>query len=357
MEPIKTIRIQSPKEIHTCIHCGHSFRGKLCNECGEKKFHPKQLSVHHFVHQAIDLFTHFESKVLKTVWLLIRRPGFVTQENLRGVRVPYAKPVQLFIIVNLCFYLLVSYLERRDYVPVAFDNRGSFISSRPGLGWVAPLDLAIQDRIDTLRSRRLATYAPANTSISYKNFREDRALDSTGTYALLAEERRQQSFFTIYDQKVAFFSKTLIFLLIPVFALFFYLAFYRKLVYYGAALVLAAHFLVFNLIFYMLLAVCNHLPTKWLGTGPWSGLVTKGAESLLYNDFMAPFSKIALGIYPYEALHVMVLGAWLFFAFQRLFGLPVWKNLLVSYVLARLFFILIFGLYKKFLIAFTIWNL
>jgi hypothetical protein len=358
VEPIKTIKIQSPATIHTCIHCGHSFRGKLCNECGEKKFHPKQLSVHHFVHQAIDLFTHFESKVLKTVWLTIRRPGFVTQENLRGVRVPYAKPVQLFIIVNLCFYLFVSYLQRTDYVPAAYDNRGSFISYRPGLGWTAPLDSAIQNSIDTLRTQRLATYTiPVKAGVSYKAFQEEMAGKDRG-FSRLMEEQRQQSFFNVYDQRVSFFSKTLIFLLIPVFAGLFYLVFHRQLVYYGAALILASHFLVFNLLFYMIMAAINHLPHKWFHTETGNLLISKGANALLYNEWTAPFSRVALGYYgAYEALHVIFLGGWLFFAFQRLFRLSLWKNLIVSYLLARLAFILIFSLYKKFLIAFTIWSL
>src|SRR5687767_6621855 len=89
-----------------CQNCCNVFTGKVCNQCGEKYFNPSQLGIKYFLHHSIDVFTHFENKVLKSIVYLITKPGHVVKENLRGVRVPYAKPVQLFIVVNLFFYLV-----------------------------------------------------------------------------------------------------------------------------------------------------------------------------------------------------------------------------------------------------------
>lgn len=320
------------------------------------------MSVKHFIHQAFDVFTHFESKVLRTAWLIIRKPGFVTQENLRGVRVPYAKPVQLFIIVNLAFYLLVSYLHRSDYVPAAYDNNSSFISERPFLKWTEPLDLGIKRNIDSLRSHKLEHYrsygAKGTSYYVFRSFFDKDSLQHKADPPSVIEQRRQLAFFNTYDQKIAVYSKTLIFLLVPVFALLLYLCFYKRLQYFGSALILSTHFVVFNLLLYMMLVALSDLPYQWFGVKELRGLPFRLAGLVMYNPYTSGFFTAVLGLYQgWEALHILFLGGWLFIAFKRLFQLPWWQNLLASYLLARIFYILVFCLFKKGVMAFTLWNM
>ncbi len=347
------------ENMHTCANCGSSFNGKFCNECGEKKFEPEQLGVKHFLHQVVDVFTHFESKVIKTIWLNLTKPGFVTKENLNGVRVPYAKPVQMFIIVNLVFYVLVSFLHRTDYVPSAFDNDSSFISDRPLLHQAQPLDIAIKTGIEHLREKKLQQFQVSKEiNLSYKIYRGLK-IDSNITVPTGSDDAdKTKVFLDDYDHKVSLFSKTLVFILIPVFALVFYLFFFKRLKYFGSALIFATHFLSYNLLFYSLLSVVSFLPSKWFGSTTFSALPFKGVELLLYNKSLSPFSTAVFGLYQgFEALHVIFFGVWLYAAFRRLFNLAWWQNILVSYFLARVFYIVIFCLYKKFLIAFTLWSM
>jgi hypothetical protein len=334
----------------------------VCSACGEKKFDPKQLSARNFIHQSIDIFTHFESKVLKSIWLIIRKPGFLTKENIRGVRVPYAKPMQLFIIVNVVFYFSVSYLHRSDYIPAAFDNNSSPISQRPFLNWTRPVDKGIVSGIDSLRANKFRHYiARGSVGASYYVYKSSYDTALLNNSQLLTPENKEKkmlAFLNIYDQKVSVYSKTLIFLLIPVFALLLYFFFYKRLKYFGSALILSTHFITFNLLFYVMLVGLSDLPWKWFHSRTFMALPFKAAAVVFYNSYTSDFFTAVLGLYQgYEALHVLALGLWLFLAFRRLFDLPWWQNLLASYFLARIFYILVFCLFKKFLIAFTFCNM
>jgi len=265
--------------------------------------------------------------------------------------------VQLFIVVNLIFYFFVSYYHRSDYTPSAFDNQSSHISTRSYIQWAKPLDDDIRNSIDHLRDKKLEGYhADKIVGLSYKIYKKDILNDSTNF--LSTQTEKTHVFLNSYDQKVSFFSKTLIFILIPVFALFFYLAFIKRLKYYGASLILATHFLTFNLLFYTLLLIVIYLPYQITGSLALYNLPYKGLGALLYSPSTKPFSNIVFGIYEgFEAMHVIAWTTWLFFCFKRLFKLHWVHNIIISYLLSRVFFLVVFSLYKKFLIAFTLWNM
>ena len=147
---ITTKEILYSTEMHTCKNCGHVFKGKICNNCGEKIFSEKQLTTKHFLHQVIDFFYHWESKVLKTIKLNFLKPGFITQENLRGVRAPYAKPVQLYLVVAFAFFVIVGKVGQTDYIPSADDHHYYGLSAYPLFKWAKPMDEKVEASIDSL---------------------------------------------------------------------------------------------------------------------------------------------------------------------------------------------------------------
>lgn len=52
------------------------------------------------------LFVSFaDSRFLKTLWLTIKNPGFLSKEYADGRRVNYLRPLQLFFILNLIYFL------------------------------------------------------------------------------------------------------------------------------------------------------------------------------------------------------------------------------------------------------------
>lgn len=97
-----------------CPECGTGFVGDYCQRCGEKRPEARDLSVRHFVHDAAKELTSLDSKLLRTVWALLFRPGLLTVEWVRGRRSHYLKPL------NLCLGVFaLSLFAYSVYKPVA----------------------------------------------------------------------------------------------------------------------------------------------------------------------------------------------------------------------------------------------
>jgi hypothetical protein len=96
-------QVDSPE--HTCKSCGHIFKGLYCNVCGEKVLEVKDRTFRSFLQNILLALTFADNKFVKTLWLIIRNPGFVSKEYTEGKRVNYVKPLQVFFVLNLFYFL------------------------------------------------------------------------------------------------------------------------------------------------------------------------------------------------------------------------------------------------------------
>jgi hypothetical protein len=67
-----------------CTNCGAVLADNYCASCGERQPGHHDLSVGHFVHDVVHEFVHLDSKLFRTLRLLVARPGFLTEEYLQG---------------------------------------------------------------------------------------------------------------------------------------------------------------------------------------------------------------------------------------------------------------------------------
>ena len=87
-----------------CPSCGTETHGAYCRTCGEKAASVGEYSLRGYAKEVLAAITLLESKVLRSVWLLISRPGYLSTEYFRGRRVQYMKPIQLFVFLNIVYY-------------------------------------------------------------------------------------------------------------------------------------------------------------------------------------------------------------------------------------------------------------
>ncbi len=90
---------------HICKSCGNTFVGLYCNQCGEKVIEPKDRKFRTFLGSVLIATSFVDSKFLKSLWLTIKNPGFLSREYVDGRRVNYMRPLQMFFILNLVYFL------------------------------------------------------------------------------------------------------------------------------------------------------------------------------------------------------------------------------------------------------------
>jgi hypothetical protein len=90
---------------HLCKSCGNEFRGLYCNVCGEKVIEPKDRSFRVFLSKILIATTIVDNKFVKSLVLTVRQPGFLSREYVDGRRVNYMRPLQMFFILNLTYFL------------------------------------------------------------------------------------------------------------------------------------------------------------------------------------------------------------------------------------------------------------
>lgn len=225
----------------SCPTCGQQFMGKYCVSCGEKKITEHDFTTRHFIEESIEGITHFDNKFFRSIRYLLFQPGLLTRNFEDGRKVRFMKPMQLFIICNVLFFLLVGGAN------IFAVHLNSYLSSSKG------------------------------------------ALFDTRSYFIhkFGTEANLPQLTAIFQQKMASQSKSFIILFIPFFALSCILFFYRRKKPLGLHLIFATHFFSFLLLFFTLFHLLLELPNKWLFHLPTDS----------FNLFATIFNFTALVVY------------------------------------------------------------
>jgi hypothetical protein len=58
--------------------------------------------------EATESITHADSRLWRTLWALIAKPGFLTKEFLEGRRARYLPPFRLYLVLSVVFFLIAA---------------------------------------------------------------------------------------------------------------------------------------------------------------------------------------------------------------------------------------------------------
>lgn len=137
--------------LSTCLNCGARLSGPFCAQCGEEKIDRDHLKLGSFAHRALEDFTDVEhSKFFGTLFSLLVRPGFLTQEYLRGRKKAYIGPVKLYITIfalSVFLYSIYQPISVYDMRAItAADSRGNWqrvlheVAARKGIAYEVFVD-------------------------------------------------------------------------------------------------------------------------------------------------------------------------------------------------------------------------
>ena len=88
-----------------CANCGSARTGNYCATCGQKAL-PVNPPVKYFLSEAAHELLNFDGKILRSMRLLITRPGFLTKEIFAGRRASYVSPIRLYLVFSVIAFAL-----------------------------------------------------------------------------------------------------------------------------------------------------------------------------------------------------------------------------------------------------------
>lgn len=85
------------------------LQGRYCHACGQKAV-ASIVSLRELLLEAFHEFAHLDnSKIVRTLKLLLFKPGELTAEFLRGRRAGYIPPLRLYLVCSLLFFALAAW--------------------------------------------------------------------------------------------------------------------------------------------------------------------------------------------------------------------------------------------------------
>lgn len=137
-----------------CANCGAALTGLYCHACGQKH-EPHIHSIGHFLEETTESLTHADSRLWRTIALLLARPGFLTAEFFAGRRARYLPPIRLYLVVSVVFFLVAGALPERR-APVQLSVGDASVSREARLQSCNTLQVGLPGR-EWLRPRLVAT--------------------------------------------------------------------------------------------------------------------------------------------------------------------------------------------------------
>jgi hypothetical protein len=133
--------VSATSPIAACPSCGAAAAGRFCAECGERTTGRVDPTVVAFLRDALYELLNADSRVWRSFRSLFLEPGRLSEEYLAGRRRPWLSPVQLFLICNVAFFILLEFLPAHVFTTRLIDHFNSHpygtlildMDARPGL--------------------------------------------------------------------------------------------------------------------------------------------------------------------------------------------------------------------------------
>ncbi len=99
----------------TCLDCGATVTGAHCPQCGQAAA-THVLSMKEVMGDVTHSILHLDSRVWRTLRLLVRQPGELTREFIAGRHQRYLPPFRLYLAISILFFALSALLPDQDAV-------------------------------------------------------------------------------------------------------------------------------------------------------------------------------------------------------------------------------------------------
>jgi hypothetical protein len=105
----------APPAAEPCVNCGEPIVASFCGRCGERRASERDNSLVGFGAEVVQTFASLDRSLLGSLRSLLARPGELTVEFMRGRRVNMMRPLQLFLLVNVGFFIWSTASDNRMF--------------------------------------------------------------------------------------------------------------------------------------------------------------------------------------------------------------------------------------------------
>jgi len=108
-----TVGVDGETQETACLNCGTVLAGEYCHACGQRGHVHRTL--HAFGHDLLHDVFHAEGKILRSLPLLVWRPGDLTRRYIEGERARFVSPIALFLFSVFLTFAVVSAMARPSF--------------------------------------------------------------------------------------------------------------------------------------------------------------------------------------------------------------------------------------------------
>lgn len=276
-----------------CLNCNAELEGRYCHRCGQENIEPRQSVWGLITHFFADI-THFDGKFFSTGMLLLTKPGFLSREYLLGRRARYLNPIRMYVFTSAIFFLI--------FFSVFRVNTGSELTEIPDAKTLSESikqakKAAMQEvesrkdsnylekALDSLENRDISILgAKANSTREYDSIQNSlpaserdgwlkRLIVRRGVELKSKYRNNQNGFIKDLGEKFIHSFPSLLFVSLPLYALFLKLLYIRRRqFYYADHAIFLIHLYIFTFIIMLLMMGIDGMK-DWI-PGSWSGWVT-----------------------------------------------------------------------------------
>lgn len=208
----------------SCINCNKELNlsDKFCPECGQSTNNKLNLNV--LFADLIGNYLSFDARFFKTIIPLLFKPGYVAKAFINGKRKTYLHPGKIYLFISVLFFFLFSFstrsfnseINKNLYEEVFNDINVIHTDSTQDSTLITPITTPLDTAIADTSTSKITSLQQQQTKLLES---DNVFLQQLGKII----ETKGQNIFNVFFNLISI----AIFLLVPVYALFLKLLFYK----------------------------------------------------------------------------------------------------------------------------------
>lgn len=237
-----------------CLNCGTVVAGRHCAQCGQAG-DVHVLSMKEVAGDVTHSLLHLDSRVWRTLRLLVRKPGELTREFIAGRHQLYIPPFRLYLAVSILYFALSALLPDSDLFGV--DSKGDTVFAPVSVG--VPEELKRELEAEGVPAAKVLGAPKGDDSCKVSLFGD--TPNSTPFEQTLARacEQMKRDGGRLFAERFAATAPKLMFVFLPLMAAVALLFYWRPRRLYAEHLVLFLHNHAFTFLLLAFTAILNEV--------------------------------------------------------------------------------------------------